>query len=225
MKIRYLLALAICLPMSVAQAATSITTTDTNPASVNATLAKGCLKAYEQFEAELPTYLAKASYVDRIDKISISDWKETSKAADHVVEERAAYFSVSTTVAREFPMTIFPVSISRKRCIPVVKAPGEAACTASVTVTMDGKKAVSYQKAIELSPGNKSIWGSFSMTTTFTEATADSCTYAMSLTGSDNKYLWTKRHLLNGVDASLVEARIFKGFVAWGTSILPEMEN
>lgn len=209
---------------SAASAATSVTTVETNPASVSATLVKNCLKAYDKFEAELPSFLSKINFVERASLVSASDWKATSQAADHVMEERNLFYSVTSTVQREFPMTMFPITVSRKRCLGI-QIPGQEACADSVTVSMTGKKAVVYQKALELTRRNHSVWGSFTFAMSFAKASADTCTFSTSLTGLDTSYLWAKRHLIDNVDHTTVEARLFKGFVSWGVSILPVMEQ
>jgi hypothetical protein len=214
----------IALCSTRALAATDLKKTETNPASVTATLARTCLKSYEKFESNLTTSLAKIAFIDQVDLTNATPWKEVTKTSDSFTEERSLYFSISTTMPSEFPMTLFPVTVTKKTC--TAGQASSSTCAENITVSMEGAKAATYQKTVDLKAKSKSVWASFSFSMTLDKgATADTCTFATTLTGVDSNYLWAKRHMMNDVQPAVVEARLFKSFANWAEALALELEK
>lgn len=204
---------------------TSLEVSKTNPAYVKAVLNKECGPVFDTFEKKFDLVLTKLPYVQSISKIEAKDWAESSKAADSINSEKLLFYSMASSVPKDFPLSLFRAQLTRHLCLPDVKpAPGSSPCLASYTVDVDGSKTLVYRRTIELSK-RKNTWNSFNVNFSFTATTDNTCQAQITLTVKDSNYLWGLKHLLEGVDPGQVETQMFSSFVNWGVTALTKLEE
>lgn len=212
---------AILLAGAAASAVTVTEVLETNPASVTATMQKSCQVVYDNLDKQFDRLLSRAPYVQKVSKINETAWKETGRTNEAITSEHKSFYLVSTSMSGEFPLSLFSVATTKTACIPNVK---DSTCVNAFVVTVEGTKALVYQKAVELR-SRKSIWSSFKHTLNLDAESANTCTLKSALAATDSNYLWSKRHLIGSVDPVQVEKRLFKGFVSWTKSSLATLEE
>lgn len=194
----------------------------TNPSTVSAVIAKPCKVVLENLTKSLGPSTSELPFVQSVTSVSGGDWVQTSKDTTALSDSRTLYYSASTTWPKEFPLSIFPVDIQRYTCLPEAKE-----CMSTATITIDGAKAFSYQKAVALQSGGP-VLGSFTVTTMLmgeTTGQSPTCRVYSYLSIKDNNYLWVKRKLIGGVAPTVVEKSIHRSFVGWAKKLLPVLEQ
>lgn len=218
--IKIIFAFVVFLP-NLVWAYSNLYTSETNPASVTATLTVPCADAYKIFEDKVQTYFDRVPFVGKVTMVSASPWAETSKSNNSQSLAKKLHYSVASTVLKEFPLTIFPMKVNRVNCnanTPTTE------CTSTWTINIDGSATVNYQKTV-LMQKSQNVWKSFNLDIYLTQAEAGTCSFTSSFYIKDSGYLWAKKHLLGSTPPELVEKSILKNFVVWGKNILPKLEG
>jgi len=196
---------------------------DTQPASVSATLNVSCKDAFGLLEKKMAPAFAKAPFLNTVESLSIDEWKEDSNTSNQVVESREQLLTFTTTVQKDFPPTLFTAKSTRYICKDVNTDPNMT-CNDSYNLVVAGNEAKLYQKVIELGKASNPF-ESFSITFSMNSTNTTTCSFSSSLSILNSAYLISRPHLTKGLDPTVIESTILKGFTQWMKSNLDQLEG
>lgn len=203
-------------------AVSDLSTSLSNPSSVSATLAVSCESAVSTFEKKFDQFFVGVPYVRQVSKVSGTAFRDGEKSTTHHIQNKEIYYSLDTTMAKEFPMSLATVTLEKKICLK--KDDPKSECKDKWNLTLDGAKTVTYQKAVALGK-SQNIWKSFSMSFTFTPTGSNSCSYSSTLTVNDSQYVWAKKHLLGQMEPVQLEKYIHKSVTDWSSRLAAKLEG
>lgn len=197
---------------------------EANPAAVSATLDRPCTEVVDKFVGNLQKLTTKVAYLKDLRMMQNPDWKTISTSEGYKDESKVISLSMNTNFEREFPSTFLSIEAYRRTCAK--KRDGQPIsmdCLDSTSLSVNGSKAVVYEKAIEARRRGKWL-DSFTISFNFLNQGPTSCIINPTLSINNSGYLWAKKHLIKDIDPTLIEKKILSRFIIWAKELANDLE-